>query len=161
MERRKNYMAPFWSLIILLVLKLGLFLYVVITLNQREFVRPFPLTFILPNIVVLLVLTAETVAYWYMRKLKYRRFLAWWHVGLWYVAILMVPLILVVAQLSSNWLSSAEHEQALRSSMNGIDILYWTCIIFGHLLFVGAIAEGIKNRSKEQSSETSEILGSV
>jgi hypothetical protein len=110
---------------------------------------------------LVLVLMAEVVAYWYMREFQYRRFLALWHVGLWYGAFLLVRVVDMVGWLSLYNLSAKEYSESASTWTAVGEILFWSSIAIGHLFFVRAILEGIKNRRKEQSSEPSEIPGSV
>lgn len=161
MEQRKNYMRPFWWLLVLFVLKLGMFLLAVNSISQSPVLRPHLRSIIPPQVIVLVVLIAEIVTYWYMRKWQYRRFFAKWHIGLWYAAILLVPLAFIVIQYSSLWISSDAHSNAHLWLKRLWNIFEWSCLIIGHIFFAGAIMEGVKNRSKEQSPEESEIFGSV
>jgi hypothetical protein len=158
MELRRNYMRPFWWLLVLFVLKLAMFLILLNSISQSTMLRPYLRSIVPPQVIILVVLIAEIVTYWYMRKWQYRRFFVKWHIGLWYAAILLAPLAFVIIQYSSMWLPPDAHSNAHLWLKRLSSIFAWSCYIVGHIFFAGAIMEGIKNRRNEQLPEESEIF---
>jgi hypothetical protein len=161
MQPRRNYTVPFWSLLIFTVIWLALFVSMVYNLSQNEYFQPFLRSYIPKEVIRLLVLIAETLAYWYMRKLKYRRFLALWHVGLWYAFFILMPAIMVGVQFYIEKVYTGQQEQGLRSVKSAVEVFFWVGIIVGHVFFAIAIVEGIRNRRKEKALGESEFFESV
>lgn len=162
MEERRSYMTPFWLLLVLTVIRLAGLLYTAYNLSQSTIIRFDLRAIIFSQLGLILVMIAETLAYWYMRKFRYRKFLAKWHIALWYAAIFLWPTFFIVVELSAFYRSPNEHLQFVQVVKNVGETFYWACLLCGHAFFAAVIVEGIRNRrKKDESPGPSEILEPV
>src|SRR5690349_4047022 len=87
---------PFWSLIILIVLLLALRISVVTVLykmtNEAMLQSVLP-TIILQTVLALVILIAEALIYWIIRRSFYKMSWVWAHIMLLYFVLIVLPLL--------------------------------------------------------------------
>jgi hypothetical protein len=151
-------MTPFWSMLILVILaclyySLFLFNSRVIPLNSRgtspEYFRRAVISFSVP----VLILTAECIVYWFLRKKKIRKLLIRMHISLLYFALILLPILHVFV------LFYLEKSMYMGLLFNIKFLVYWSCIIISHLFFIAVLINGFRPRKEQKpESDTSDIL---
>src|SRR5262245_31240950 len=89
------------------------------------------------------ILLADAVVYWILRKRFYRMSLVWIHIILLFVLLVILPVIYVlVVPLLSNYFGADLYYEWLNNFRLVRIILFWMLLIGAHLFFVFTLVKG-------------------
>ena len=154
-------MAPFWSVISLILLVVGYYAIMIINTKSLSFSPDFYQAVFVQFIVVILVLIAEAFIYYFFRKKIVNRLWAMLHISLLYVALILIPVILVfLGPVLTQIFTRADYNNSWRQVIIIKTILFWSALIVGHAFFILTIAKGhsLKNVTSKQRNESSDLL---
>lgn len=153
MAARKSYMAPFWMMIILLVVVIGYYVFLYVWLNSyafQEVIRKQAWVWA-TYIGILLV---ETIVYFFLRKMKIRRLLIWSHVGALWFSFVVIPLVFGIIQVFQSMNYSAEEFRSAGIMLQRIRfVLFWSAMAIGHIFFVAAIVNGFRRKGSSDTDD--------
>ena len=129
-------MAPFWSVISLILLVVGYYAIMIINTKSLSFSPDFYQAVFVQFIVVILVLIAEAFIYYFFRKKIVNRLWAMLHISLLYVALILIPVILVfLGPVLTQIFTRADYNNSWRQVIIIKTILFWSALIVGHAFF--------------------------
>ena len=149
MQPPKPNHKPFWSLVVLLLVVAALRTAVVASLYRMldDANLKVVSNIIWQAVITIVILIAEAVTYWILRRRFYRMSWIWTHVVLLYIVLLILPLVYVFLsfvlprylnpELYADWLA--------KFSMAQITI-YWVGLAIAHVFFVLTIVYGFQKK---------------
>ena len=153
MAARKSYMVPFWVMIILLIVVIGYYVFLYIWLNSYAFQEV-----IRKQTVVWATyvggLLAETLVYFFLRKMKIRRSLIWSHVGALWFSFVIIPLVFGIIQFFQSLNYSPEEFRSAGILLRRIRfVLFWSALVIGHIFFIAAIINGLRRKAAPDTED--------
>jgi hypothetical protein len=108
-----------------------------------------------------LILLAEAIVYWILRKRFYRMRWVWCHVVLLYMLLIILPGIYIfIIPLFSRDFESGSYYKWLGNLRLVRTFLYWSLLIMAHVFFVLTIVKSFSKNSSAEigTNETSGLL---
>lgn len=96
------------------------------------------------------VLIGETIIYWFIRKWPVRKLFVWVHIASLYFIIVGLPLVNIVIVFA---VVGHTDDDTRKMVFNARYITYWSLVIIGHISFIAAIVDGIRNKKKPEETE--------
>ena len=153
MAARKSHMAPFWMMALLVIIVVGYYIYLFVTLKiigSPQVMRYLVTTWSI-EIVVLL---AEAITYWFIRKWKMPKLFVWAHIGSSWFSFVLIPLVIgIIIVIISSMHSPNEFYSIGDTILKIRSVLFWTGVIIGHAFFIAAIVKGARNKESENGDE--------
>lgn len=166
LANKKSYTTPVWWIGFIILVELCFSIASIFTLRKamevrsmfgEEQMRRVYLTNLISFGIIVVVLLAEAITYWKIRKRITRKSFVWGHIGGLLLAFIIVPLLYTVsvALISAN---SIPDDFTRRMSIAGnIRIgLFWTLLVVAHICFVRVLIDAFKKRGEEPDPPTSD-----
>ena len=163
MKLRKTNMAPFWSMVVLLIFNIGFDLYLYFA-YYKELFENFPnlsIWVLRYQFITTGILIAEVIIYFLIRKWNLVKWFIWIHIGCSYFVIVGIPVLGTALALLVFQDRVIEYET--RVLAEGIRfIAFWSFVIIGHIFFAAAIISGFKNKRKnDDAGEVAQVFESI
>ena len=153
MAARKSYMAPFWMMILLLIVVIGYYVFLYAWLNSHAYEE-----IVRKQVAVWATYTGgllvETIVYFFLRKMKIRRLLIWSHVGALWFSFILIPLVFGIIQVYQSMNYSLEEFRSAGRMLQRIRfVLFWSALVIGHIFFVAAIINGFRRKGAAEAED--------
>jgi hypothetical protein len=113
------------------------------------------------SILTLLVLTVESVVYWYLRRRFYKMSWVWSHIILMYLILLLLPVLYTLTNfIIPRYFNLDETKEWMGRIYLIRTILFWSGLAIAHFFFVLTIARSfsIKQPLEKGHNEASDFL---